>query len=341
MDIILHNFIADMPGPYFLGFYALTIIATLILCWILNYVADYSRFLPTPPIPKQPDPYEIAYLCDGEQGVVEVVVFNLIKRGFLEIDNSKQKIQQTTIGISSASQLSLMEHCVFDWFAQPRTGQEVASIELPSILIRKRSCAGYQRHLEKKRLLTRFGMMSIITHWLILLLGVLIVVGLGGYKLCVAVIKGHSNVIFLILMGIIAVLMLVTICKDPPLPRLSARGRNYLGQLQIAFGSLKNQIRSETKAGNDDTAYLLAIGLFGTVVLIQTPYADYDRILHPVITSSSRSSGYGSSRSSGNGVSSNGGCGGGGCGSGGHGGCGGHGGGGHGGCGGCGGHGGH
>ena len=323
MDIILHNFIADMPGPYFLGFYALTIIATLILCWILKHVADYSRFLPTPSIPKQPDPYEIAYLRNGEEEVARVAVFNLIRQRLLEIvpdpaNNPIQRVQQTSIGISSANQLSPMEHHVFNWFARPRRKSEVTSNELPSLV--KPFCTDYQRRLEKEQLLRSPGMMSIITHWLILLLGILTIVGLGGYKLYVALIKGYHNIAFLIVMGIIAVCILIPVCKAP---RLTVRGRKYLNQLQTAFESLKNQVRSET--GTDDMAYLLVIGLFGTSILLLTPYADYYLVLQPPAT-----------------TSSSGGCGGGGgCGGHGGGGCGGHGGGGHGGCGGCGGHGGH
>ncbi len=312
MDIILHNFIADMPGPYFLGFYALAIVATLILCWILKHVADYSRFLPRPFVPEQPDPYEIAYLRNGEKEVARLAVFSLIQQGLLKIGpKSEQRVQQASTGISSASQLCPMERCVFDWFAQPRRKLEVTSNELPSLV--KPFCADYQRHLEKEQLLRSPGMMSIITYWLILLLGILTIVGLGGYKLYVALIKGYHNIAFLIVMGIIAVCILIPVCKAP---RLTVRGRKYLNQLQTAFESLKNQVRSET--GTDDMAYLLVIGLFGTAMLAQTPYAaDYYLVLQPPAT-----------------TSSSGGCGGGG-------GCGGHGGGGHGGCGGCGGHGGH
>jgi uncharacterized protein (TIGR04222 family) len=283
MDIILHNFIADMPGPVFLGFYALTIVATLYLCWILKHLADYSRFLPLPSVPEQPDPYELAYLRNGEKEVARLAVFSLIQQGLLKIGpKSEQRVQQASTGISSASQLCPMERCVFDWFAQPRRKLEVASNELPSLV--KPFCAGYQRHLEEERLLTSSGMKS-ATHF-ILLLGVLIVVGLGGYKGYITLMKGYQNVRYFVLMSITAILMLIPVCKVPH-PRLSARGRKYLDQLQIAFGPLKDQITTKGTKVDGNRAYLLTIGLFGTSILLLTPYADYYWILHPVTTSSS------------------------------------------------------
>jgi len=323
MDILLHNFIADMPDPDFLGFYALAIVTTLYFCWILKHVADCSRFLPRPFVPEQPDPYELAYLRNGEEEVARLAVFNLIRQGLLEIvpdpaNNSKQRVQRASLSLekrdrtgsrkidgSSASQLCSMERCVFDWFAQPRTGLKVASNELPSLV--KPFCTDYQRHLEEERLLTSSGMKSATQF--ILLLGVLITAGLGGYKVYITMMKGHHNVSYFILMGIIAILMLIPVCKAPH-PRLSARGRKHLDQLQIAFGSLKDQITKGTIVDGDMTylltivrpfhasltlrfiadgnmTYLLTTGLFGTSMLILTPYADYYWLLHPVTTSSS------------------------------------------------------
>ena len=43
-------------------------------------------------------------------------------------------------------------------------------------------------------------------------IGAFIIAGLGGYKLMVAISKGHHNVMFLILMGIISLCILVSMC---------------------------------------------------------------------------------------------------------------------------------
>ena len=153
--------------------------------------------------------------------------------------------------------------------------------------------------------------------------------GLGGFKLAVAVAQGHRNVAFLIVFGGIGVLALAVACLV--LPRTSRLGRAYLQELKRAYGDLKGRVHpigaedsALTKAGDPDAprrlrdpsdypSWLLMVGIFGIASLVDTPLSDLTTIFKL-------------------GSSSTGGCGGGGCGGGGcgGGGCGG-------GCGGCGG----
>ncbi len=51
--------------------------------------------------------------------------------------------------------------------------------------------------------------------WRIRITGAVVVTGLGGYKLAVALTKGRYNVLFLILMGIISLWILFTMCPMP------------------------------------------------------------------------------------------------------------------------------
>lgn len=302
---LLHNFIADMPGPNFLFFYAAVIVVTLIVCGILRRMGDTTASLPAPLIPTQPDPYEIAYLRGGEKEVAQVAVFNLIQRNFLQIVKTgfKRRIQQV-MPLPNSNLLYPMEHTVFDWFSTPRTASQTFSSTLSNLLTT--FCTPYQRRLEEEQFLSSSQMkVAAGRTWL---LGALIIVGLGGYKLYVASVKGYSNVGFLIFMGIFAFIILTSVCT---VPRLSTRGKEYLRQLQRAFEPLKAKIAEGTVAAHD-TAYMLTVGLFGVSVLARTPYSEYQKMYRTVSSSSSNGGSCGGGSCGGGG----GGCGG--CGSGGH-----------------------
>ena len=54
------------------------------------------------------------------------------------------------------------------------------------------------------------------TGWWIKAVGALVIAGLGGYKLVVALAKGRHNVLFLILMGIGSLCILLAMSPGPP-----------------------------------------------------------------------------------------------------------------------------
>src|SRR4029078_10245815 len=92
MHIIAANFIADMPGPTFLVFYAAVIVTVYFVVWLVLRQRDSSHLLPPMAIPADPDPYEIAYLRGGENEVLRLIILELIQREYL-------KIEGDTIGI--------------------------------------------------------------------------------------------------------------------------------------------------------------------------------------------------------------------------------------------------
>ncbi|GAC1662225.1 MAG: hypothetical protein PVS3B3_33270 [Ktedonobacteraceae bacterium] len=55
MSILLHNYIADMPGPNFLFFYALVIIIVWIVYGTLLSNIVRSNKKPLPVVPKEPN----------------------------------------------------------------------------------------------------------------------------------------------------------------------------------------------------------------------------------------------------------------------------------------------
>jgi uncharacterized protein (TIGR04222 family) len=85
MDWLLHNLIADMPGPVFLFVYGLVIVLTLAVCWSWLCQSNPTASLPAPRVPSTPDRYEIAYFRGGENEVLRVVLFRLLQQGALQV----------------------------------------------------------------------------------------------------------------------------------------------------------------------------------------------------------------------------------------------------------------
>lgn len=133
--------------------------------------------------------------------------------------------------------------------------------------------------------------------------GGLVLVGLAVYKLAAALLNGHTNVGFLIVLAVASLLTLWVGCHPP---RQTARGKHYLNSLATELR--KNSDLRALQAPLSEPAMLLLFAVLGVSVLQSTAYASvYDA--------------FEAQRASQN--ASAGGCGGGGCGGGGCGGCGG------------------
>lgn len=328
MNSLPFGFISDMYGPHFLILFGCVIVAVWAMCWWFVRSSDKTADLPPVQIPESPDAYDIAYLRGGENEVLRVLIFDLVQRGYLEAVEEKTGIfakeQKLVKKFNHPDPRHLTEigRKVFQSFSASRSAQEVfQSSSLPDVV--QGWCSGYEKGQRSDQLLSSDEMRA--KAGVVGLVGGAVIVPLGGYKLVTALSKGHSNVMFLILMAVIGVGILVWICRPR---RLSSRGRRYLERIQQKFDRLQRRTTfyrlgqyvagqaSQTSRRQDPVETgpmaVLGVALFGAAVLAGTPYGYF----HDMFQQSS----------------SGGGCGGGGCGGGGGGG-----GGGCGGCGGCGG----
>jgi uncharacterized protein (TIGR04222 family) len=325
MNWLLHNVIADMYGPYFLLFYAMSIVVLVVACYQSVRSLDRTRNLEPPKIPTKLDPYEIAYLRGGENEVARVAIASLIQRGLLQ-DTERRDWSSTALAIireidrgrePAPGEVSPIEACILKWSEFPTTRQQIYQPDgIPALL--EEPCARYQDHLAEETLLVPPEMKRIgVWLWWI---GSALILGLGGYKLAVALAKGHPNVVFLVALAIVGVIALAPACLA--FPRTSRRGRAYLEQLELAYSRLKGQVRvigspppSPKMAGDpevrsrlrESSVYsdrLLMAGIFGEVALADTPIS---AMLRP---------GTSSTGSCGGGCGGGGGGGGGGCGGG-------------------------
>jgi uncharacterized protein (TIGR04222 family) len=309
MDWLVHNPIADLSGPEFLVLYGVVIAATLLWCWWQVRASDPTTGQAPPPVPASPpDPYALAYLRGGENEVTRVAVFSLLQRGYLQAVPvagglfRRRRAQQLEHAPKQPDHKALtpIERRVFEWFSWPRNPVEIFRGTVPTDV--KQQCAGYEQHARQERLLMPDQAVSGALR--MGLLGAAVILGLGAYKLAIAVSRGYPNVWFLIIMAVVSLFLLRWATQ---VPRLSRRGEAYLRQLRQAYEPTRAQMGLAT---GDDMLPLM-IGLFGLSVLSGSPFHEYDGIF-PDARRGDATSGCGSfgSSSSCSGDGDGGGCGG-------------------------------
>lgn len=302
MDFFLHNFIADMYGPSFLIFYGIVIAVIWVFCSMRSPRTRRSD-VPSLPLPANPDPYETAWLRDAERGVLQLAMFRLVQEGLLARTASGGQVLERVEHAKSALRLNAIERLLLDEaFVTPQRSTKVM------LKYAKRIgdlCGEYERKALTAELVTpkeRVLLSQRLAFW-----GVTIILGLGLYKLGIAVSRGRFNVVFLIVMALIGVVVTRILCRAP---RLTRRGKEYLEGLRSTFFSERDQAEQ-----NPSLAPLL-IGVFGLSVLLGTPWADVLAVRPGDLASSGGDSSTfdSSSDSSGGGDSGGGDSGGGGCG---------------------------
>jgi uncharacterized protein (TIGR04222 family) len=76
----------DLPGPAFLNFFGIVVVAVLLVAFLAIYLADSTGRAPPPPIPDEPDAMAVALLSGGVGRVIQTLVYDLDERGFATLD---------------------------------------------------------------------------------------------------------------------------------------------------------------------------------------------------------------------------------------------------------------
>jgi len=321
MDFLFDNPLANLDGPFFLVCYILFIIATIVGLRIVRNRADKTKNFSIPPIPHNPDAFEIAFLRGGANELARAVVFALAQKNLLKFINEEKisRICPTNIGFERRG-LQPIELSALEWFSDNRQPQELFQT---NGLIQKLNpyCDTYQARLEMQHFIPDDEMKSRNNR--LTLQAFFIFGSLGAYKTIAAIYNGYSNVFGLVSITIIGFFVLVLAAK---MPRLTVLGKEYLHRLQIAFERIKpsKHFPAETSVTPSGTIaavdpFLLSVGVFGGAALAGTVYSDYNLAFQKAqnhSTGSSCGSGCGSSSSSSGDSSDGGGSCGGGCGGG-------------------------
>lgn len=283
MEILFDNPLATMYGPYFLIFYGFFIAFTLIVLGIIKTQIDQTDKIGLPTIPSQIDPYEIAYLRGGTNEVARSVLFSLMQKGFLQVENNGKtgRIYRTEHPVHRGS-LNPIEQITLDWIGN---SCEASRIFDAKGLTKQLEMYGniYKSRLEQQQMLVDSEIrskMSVFRWTAVLGIGFL-----GIYKISAAVFFGRFNFIGIIVMGIIGVIIAAIVSN---LPRLTKLGKAYLERLQMAFDNLKHQAQMAYRSSTAATAapqasfagvdpLLLSVGVFGSAILAGTVFDQYNQ----------------------------------------------------------------
>lgn len=325
MEILIDNPLATMYGPYFLILFGFVNFFAIVILALVKTQFDKSDQLGIPAIPPNIDPYEIAFLRGGTNEVARSVIFSLLQKGFIEIDNiATPAVIKKTLNQPDRKSLNQIELMTLGWLGASREPKEVfgASGLVEQLKVYANS---YQGRLEQQQMLMSDEARTALNpvKWTVFI----IIFGLGAYKIFAAIVNENFNIFFLIIFTIVGLIIAAAVSK---LPRVTKLGKAYLDRLQTAFDNLKytsqrayiasNQpkIAPQTTFGGVDPL-LLSVGVFGAGILAGTVFDGYNQAFQraqnaSVAGGSSCSSGCGSCSSSsgsdGGGSSCGGGCGG-------------------------------
>ncbi len=303
---LFENPLGRMYGPFFLLLYALICLAAILY---VRYRLP-KRMLRTadedhPKIPDRPDPYEIAYLWQTENELLSLVIFNLVRRGYLTLIQTRTgtRITKNAVDITP---LSMMEKEVY-----MRLDQEKRLDTFAKDVYRDSYFRTHAESLDKS--LKEQGLIWSVFEeekfrnykWKV----IAILAGLGLYKIIAATQHGHSNVLFILLIAVVASINLMNV-KVIRMP--SVKGYKLHEKLKHIFRPTYG------KQLLDQAPYMeqLLLGIYGFGLLSGSDYVDFytsavsGLVTHPVIEFDSSTSG-GGSCSGGSGCSGGGGCGGG------------------------------
>jgi uncharacterized protein (TIGR04222 family) len=285
----------DLRGPEFLLFYLCLGAGITVLAYLARRSGERAD---TPPRPLS-DYLEIAFLRGGASEAIRVAVLTLLERGVLAISGTEGvKVAQP----DAARRLTRRtEQAIVARAAQSATPAQLiadadvshaVSLECEPGLVRLGLLPTPEQRSSRMRLFLLAG-------------GTLGVV--ASIKIAVAVIRGRSNVGFLVILGI-AFIVAAFIATHP---RLTAAGKDLVDDLRTLFSGLKDRAASmRPQQGGTDFALLAAV--YGVSAALPV-YPDAQR-LFPRATESSSSSGSSCGSSCGSSGGSSCGGGGGGCG---------------------------
>jgi len=279
----------DLPGPWFLLFYA-------VLCLLVNAVVSWLRRLGEPgngPLLRPEDPYLVSYLRGGALEALQVATMSLIDRGLLTVEGADES-RLVTAGPQAVELVQRpIEKLILHEFQQPGEAKHLTHLQA-------RGCEGYARTLEQAGLLPDRPARS--RRWLLGVVAAGVLAGVALLKILIALSRGRTNIGFLLVLAV----LFCWLSYRWATPRLTARGERFLEDLHTLFSGLKGRAAGLRPGGDtSELAWLAAV--FGATA-VPFPFPSLFR-QQPAESSTSWGFG-GSSCGSGCGGGGGGGCGG-------------------------------
>lgn len=220
----------DLRGPAFLLFY--------LICGgaLLAFLALARRRAEGGPMPKVAlsDPYQIAYLREGPWEAVRICLVSLADRGLLQDEDGLLKASPGAPGIARRA----LERRVLERFASPGRPESV----LDDLSV-KAEADQIGAELTRTGLLPDEETTRARHGRTVLVMGLL--VALAVTKVIVALSRGRTNVLFLIILGLVMTGVAWTVGH----PRRTLRGDHLIADLRTLFAGLRGRASSLRPGG--------------------------------------------------------------------------------------------
>jgi len=303
----------DLRGPEFLLFYFIFTCAVLIILILLRRIDERPNAL-KPPLD---DPYLVAFLRGGEQEALRVAALSLVDRGLLKLKSSGASIFSS----EAENQLELADPQAIEAAKRPIEKRVLEAFQTAhpigatlDSLVGCQACADYAISLENLGLLPGPDTRAARNRRLWIALAILL--GVAVLKILIALSRGRTNILFLIVMSALAAYVTSRLSN----PFRTARGEKFLQDVRSLFGTL--QLRANSlRPGGATTDLVWLASAFGLAEVSPILFPQVSALIKRRPQRESQGGG-GFFHSCGSSSCGGGGCGGGGCGGGGCGGCG-------------------
>ncbi len=296
----------DWNGPEFLAFYLILSIAMIGAQVWMRRTREAEAHVPAQ-TPKLTDPYLVAFLAGGVNGLIRCVTVALLERKVLTLVDEKKG--EVLMDPAQAGLLqSPLESAVARLFDHKKPAFEVFKelAKSPPVTLAGEQ---YRVSLEAAGLLPSKDQRSANSMQAMVVMGMLAAV--AAVKLLLAMARGRHNVLFLIFLSVAACIVSLVLSQR----RLTVPGRDALADLKQLFGGLKDKTKSGTFSNVSPVDVAFVSAVFGVAALGGSRQM-YAKSLFPASSSGCGSSCGSSSGGDGGGSSCGGGGGCGGCGGG-------------------------
>jgi uncharacterized protein (TIGR04222 family) len=238
----------DLYGPEFLLFYIFFSVAVIALLVIVR------RALESGPAPRVDlaDPYLIAYLRGGKDEAIRIATIALVDRGLLEAKGTRLKRVK---GKSPMLVRRLLEQLILEKFGNEAEAEAVFTDAAVT-----GAAEQYGDELQATQLLPDQATKE--RRRFLLFVAVLALAVIAWSKVYLALMRGRTNVAFLIILSVIAIIIAITVSR----PRLTARGSALMKDLRKLYEDLRMRASLVSPGGATIEAAMIA-AVFGAAAL--------------------------------------------------------------------------
>jgi uncharacterized protein (TIGR04222 family) len=255
----------DLHGPEFLAFYIFFALAILSMLYLSRRLGDTGE-IARPPMD---DPYFVACLRGGEKECTRVATLALIDRGLLTVKSSGTSI--LTGAAMGENRLEVTDPQAISNVKRPIEKEILEAFRTPSLvnstldaLQYSSACQDYARRLEQLGLVHKQEVRDKFPYriWV----AVALFLGVAVIKIFIALSRGRTNVLFLIVLAIAACFVATRINS----PFRTASGEKFLESVRSLFSNLRLRAPMlRPGGGSSDLTWLAAaFGLSAVPTLV-------------------------------------------------------------------------